>query len=81
MWILVPYYICNHIQNKATCENVPGAYRCHCAPNFYGIHCMENANDCSAGSNKELCLGSGTAVVGVLRAVDPYYSMNVGLML
>ena len=52
---------CNHEQNGATCENVPGAYRCHCAPNFYGIHCTENANDCSAGSNEELC-GHGTCV-------------------
>ena len=48
-------------QNGATCENVPGAYRCHCAPNYYGIHCTENSNDCSAGSNEELC-GHGTCV-------------------
>ena len=48
-------------QNGATCENVPGSYRCHCAPDHYGIHCTENSNDCSAGTNEELC-GHGTCV-------------------
>ena len=35
--------------------------RCHCAPNFHGIHCATRSNDCTSGSNQELC-GHGSCI-------------------
>ena len=35
--------------------------RCLCAPNFFGIHCTDRSNDCSSGTNGELC-GHGLCV-------------------
>ena len=36
-------------------------FSCHCAPGYYGIHCTQRSNDCSSGTNQELC-GHGTCV-------------------
>ena len=36
-------------------------FSCHCAPNYHGIHCATRSNDCSSGSNQELC-GHGSCI-------------------
>ena len=43
--------------------------RCHCAPDFHGIHCATRSNDCSSGSNQELC-GHGTCINNAQNGYD-----------
>ncbi|XP_070536661.1 cubilin-like [Ptychodera flava] len=48
-------------QNGATCRNNRGGYSCDCAPNWYGVHCTATHDDCTGGSQYELC-GNGFCI-------------------